>query len=206
MDEIITLARQYCAEELALLDRWLAQQQEPAWVFPVGSFDYPTEQWYCACWHDMTGARNNGYGHTGVDLNVDHYPWGDVDRGQPLWAVTGGVVHAVGYSRLYLGSVVIKVQHQGEPLWIRYWHLADDEPFRRWQPGAPVAVDDCIGTIGNYTLGAGGDHCHFDMAFSPYEAHWWFTNHRGVKWCDPLPILRAHLDPEVIDAMISREG
>lgn len=174
----------------------------PQWTYPAGSDEYPTRQWYCACWHDPTGVLNDGYGHTGIDLNVDRYPWGDVDRGQPVIAVTDGIIHAVGYSTNYLGGVVIRIDHAGLSLYVRYWHLEDDATFRAWRPGQAVRAGDVIGHIGNYTQGAGGDHLHFDMALDPFEPHYWFTRHPEVCWIDPLPILKAYLDPEIVDAMV----
>lgn len=179
--------------------------EQGQWVYPVGSLEFPTEQWYCATVHDMTGAKNNGYAHTGIDLNVDHHPWGDVDRGQSVYAVADGVVHAAHYSTNYLGSVVVKMQHDGAPLWVRYWHLANDDTFRYWNADETVKADAIIGHLGNYRLGAGGDHCHFDMALDPFGAHWWFTKH-DIRWIDPVPVLKAHLDPEVVDAMMARGG
>lgn len=181
----------------------LAQEPEPeeGWAYPVGSCEYPTEEWYCAAWHDTTGAKNDGYCHTGIDENVDHYPWGDVDRGQPVWAIASGTVYAAGYSNSYLGGVVIEIEHDGTPLWVRYWHLESCD----WKPGDMIMVDDCIGHIGNYTLGAGGDHLHLDMARNPFQPHWWFTKHPDIRWIDPVPVLKAHLDPAVVDAMLKKK-
>lgn len=182
----------------------LAELREPApgWTYPVGDDEFPTADWYCACWHDPTGAKNDGYGHTGIDLNVDKAPWGDVDRGQPVIAVAPGVVHTVGYSASYLGGVVIEIEHEGAPLWVRYWHL---EWVTQWQVGDTVAPGVCIGIIGDYKLGRGGDHCHLDMCRDPFEPHWWFTNH-DLRWMDPVPILKAHLDLATVDAMLAKKG
>lgn len=174
------------------------------WAFPIGSQKYPPEGWYIACWHDETGKRNAGYRHTGIDLNVAQWPRGDIDRGQPVFAVADGVVVAHGYSQNYLGGVVIEVQHAGAPLYVRYWHLAGGIGlFPSWSVGQPVREGDCLGEIGNYTLGAGGDHLHFDVALDPFRSHWWFTNHPEVRWVNPLPILYAHLDDAVLDAIVA---
>ena len=204
--ELFRAARAALGQASDLLDTALDELGEPTdWVYPVGSLDFPTEEWYCACVHDTTGKLNSGYAHTGIDLNVDHRPWGDVDRGQPVYAVADGVVHAVHYSASYLGSVVIRVQHDGAPLYVRYWHLENDPAFRYWQPGETVSADSIVGHLGNYTLGQGGDHCHFDMALDPFEPHWWFTRH-DIRWIDPVPVLKAHLDPGIVDAMMKKGG
>jgi murein DD-endopeptidase MepM/ murein hydrolase activator NlpD len=150
----------------------------------------------------MTGQRNNGYAHTGIDLNVDQYPWGDVDRGQPVFAIAPGRVYAIGYSQSYLGSVVIEIEHGGVLHWVRYWHL--DEGFPQLHVHEHIMSGTYIGAIGNYQLGRGGDHLHLDMALDPFGPHWWFTNHRDVRWVDPVPVLRARLDSATIDAMLEK--
>ena len=194
-------------EEAAEIVRWILNAVPPsAWAFPVGtvmSSQYPPERWYAACVHDLTGKANGGYAHTGIDLNLDVNPWGDVDRSMPVWAVANGMVYAAGYSTSYLGSVIVQCEHDGKSLWIRYWHLADDAAFRAWKPGNLVTAGICIGHIGDYKLGEGGDHLHLDMRDKPFEAHWWFTSHAG-GWLDPVPILKAHLDPALVDAMLRR--
>lgn len=198
----IAMALDALARELTGIVKERMGEPTP-WRFPVGSVEYPSSDWYCASWHDLTGKRNNGYGHTGIDLNVDRHPWGDVDRGQPAFAIADGVIYRVGYSQSYLGSVILLVDHERAPLYVRYWHLADDAAFRSFAEGQVVKAGDCLGHIGNYQLGAGGDHLHFDMCTDPFECHWWFTNHR-VRWIDPVPILKAHLDQTQVDAMLER--
>lgn len=190
-------------EELEAVITELREQE--GWNFPVGSVQYPTEKWYCACWHDPTGARNGGYQHTGIDLNVDVWPRGDIDRGQPAWAVTGGTVHAVGYDRYYLGGIVVKSLVEGAYLWWRYWHLEFGLLGQMWAPGDEICAGDLVGHIGNYTLGAGGDHVHLDCARHPFEPNWWFTRHPEVQWVDPLPILERYLDPALVEKMVERD-
>jgi murein DD-endopeptidase MepM/ murein hydrolase activator NlpD len=175
------------------------------WSYPVGDERWPTERWYAATLHDTTGRLNDGYAHTGIDLNMWKAPWGDVDRGKPVFAVADGVVDDKGYSTSYLGSVILLVEHLGQPLYVRYWHLENDAAFDFLQVGERVNSGELIGRIGNYTLGAGGDHLHLDMALDPFGPHWWFTRHPAVRWVDPVPILKAHLDADKVDAMLRRD-
>jgi len=170
------------------------------WAFPVGTEKYPPEKWYCAQYHNPVGAN----GHTGIDLNLDVSPWGDVDRGMPVCAVASGVVYVTGYSTSYLGSIIIQSEHNSAPLYVRCWHLADDAQFRLWKVGDRVFAGECLGHIGNYVLGEGGDHCHLDMRNQSFEPHWWFTSHPG-GWLDPVPILEAHLDPPIVKAMLAKK-
>jgi len=90
----------------------------PPWLPPVGlpvPEEYPKGkvykpgQYYCATLHDLTGKANGGYKHTGVDLNLAISPYGDVDRGQPVFAVADGEIMALDYSTKYLGCVILKI-------------------------------------------------------------------------------------------------
>ncbi len=169
------------------------------WTFPVGTVKYPPEHWYAATVHDLTGKQNNGYKHSGIDLNLDKSPWGDVDRGEPVFAVANGEVWDVRYTRRNLGCVVIRVEHEGSPLWVRYWHLEKDSLFEGWEVGEPVFTGEAIGHLGNYIR---GDHLHFDMALDAFKAGWWLTP--AIRWVDPVPVLKMHLHPKLVDAMMER--
>lgn len=177
------------------------------WSYPVGNHIWPAENWYAAAVHDIGEGRLNDppYRHTGIDLNMWKSPWGDVDRGAAIYAVADGVIDSKGYSVNYLGSIILLVEHAGEPLYIRYWHLERNALFESFIVGDRVSSGELLGHIGNYTLGAGGDHLHFDMALDPFEPHWWHTRHRTVRWVDPVPILKMHLDDDVVDAMLRRD-
>lgn len=192
-------------EDYALVGEWEWERVEKGvsptrWEFPV----IPPAAWYCATVHDLTGVKNNGYRHSGIDLNLDRSPWGDVDQGQPVFAVHSGAVYRCNYHRNYLGCVIVLGKHKGLPLYTRYWHLADDSVLQNWQEGGTVKPGQVIGHIGNYRLGAGGDHLHFDMALDPFEPCWWHTRHPNVRWIDPIPVLKAHLMPDEVDKMMGR--
>jgi murein DD-endopeptidase MepM/ murein hydrolase activator NlpD len=192
------------SQELVTLAEELGRDVEASWHYPVGNGEYPPEAWYAAALHDPSGKLNGGYAHTGIDLNVDRRPWGDVDQGEPIFAVADGVIRGLGYSQNYLGSVVIEVEHSGMLIYFRYWHLMNDKLFRSLAGYQTVRGGECLGHIGNYRLGAGGDHLHFDCAVQLFGPHWWFTRHPDVDWLDPVPILKAHLDVEQVDAMLAR--
>jgi len=168
------------------------------WHFPVGSDEYPIKQWYIATIHDLTGAKNNGYKHTGIDYNVEVPPRGDIDRGQPVWAIADGKIYGTWHSERNLASVVIQVEHDGMPLFARYWHLARNDAFLGLRPGMKIEAGRCLGLLGNYKTG--GDHLHFDMALDAFHPGCWLVP--GVRWVDPVPILKAHLDPDTVDASL----
>ena len=202
-NSIRAMAQEMAGKVVSLAERLESELEPISWSFPVGSDQYPPDQWYIATQHDLTGAKNNGYGHTGIDLNVQVWPRGDVDRGQPVFAVTDSIVFAVHYSTKYLGGVVLQALGNGK-LFVRYWHLMDDATFSGLERFRVVQAGELLGHIGNYQQGGGGDHLHLDMAESEFYPHWWFTNHRAVKWVDPVPILKKYLDPDLVDAMLAK--
>lgn len=171
-----------------------------AWHFPIGSDKYPPEQWYIATFHDLTGKANNGYEHSGIDYNVEVYPRGDIDRGQPVFAIASGRVYGTWHSERNLASVVIQVTHQGAPLYVRYWHLARDDTFLSLRPGLPVTVGQTLGHLGSYK--PGGDHLHFDMALDPFHPGCWLIP--AVRWIDPVIVLEYHLDPAIVEASLRK--
>lgn len=183
----------------------LLRNGEAEWHLPIGTDEFPPAAWYVAVFHDPIGQGINGgwyatHGHTGIDLNVDRWPWGDVDRGAPVWAMTAGVVTSRGSSAGWLGSVVVRHDYDGGYLYARYAHL--DEGSIAVAVGQEVVAGEQIGVLGDYQRGDGGDHLHLDMAVSEFEWNWWLT--QKVAWVDPLPVLRAQFGDEVVDRMVGR--
>lgn len=166
-----------------------------AWAFPVGTQEYPPEKWYAASLHDPTGKLNNGYKHTGLDLNLDVSPWGDVDRGLPVYAVADGEVTYTTQNWSGVPMCVVKHQHEGHDLYVRYAHMDLEYGI---EVGAQVLCGDVIGRIANYS---GGDHLHFDIALDWFTREWLAET---VSWVDPVPVLKAHLDPAIVDQMLAR--
>jgi murein DD-endopeptidase MepM/ murein hydrolase activator NlpD len=146
-------------------------------------------------------ARANPDGHTGIDLNGDRPPHGDIDRGEPVWAVAQGTVHDRGYSDGWLGVVVLLVEHEGEALYVRYGHLAPDT-FTKGI-GDQVKPNDLLGNLGDYQAGDTGDHLHLDTCLDPFTWHEFKT--AGKRWIDPVPVLKAHLQEKVIEEMLKKD-
>jgi len=174
----------------------IGAEELTTWEMPVGTSEYPPAMWYCAQYHTYPSGANR---HTGIDLNLDLAPWGDVDRHQPIYAIADGVVHEIGYSAGWLGVVVIRHEHEGQPLWARYAHL---EKSVAVEVGEHVLPGRYIGRIGNYVSGRGGDHLHFDMALDPFG--WAYYRTSWVRWIDPVPVLKAHLPEDEVDAMLRK--
>ena len=165
-------------------------QEEPtqaAWHFPVGEGEYPPEKWYC--------AQGHGPQHTGLDLNLDVSPWGDVERvlGLSVYALTDGYLTYSTLDWSGVGMVVIRHEHEGAPLWVRYAHVLCYLP-----PDWKVTAGEDLGAFADWSA---GDHLHIDMALDPFTREWLDPN---IRWRNPVPILKAHLDPAIVDAMLRR--
>jgi len=168
----------------------------PGWAFPVGAIPAPDGGiegtlnpcgWYAASLH--------GTDHAGLDLNLDKEPWGDVDRGLPVYAISDGVVF---YTTENWGGVpmcVVVHWHDGKSLYTRYAHVDLNVGV-----GDVVGAGDVIGWIADWKT---GDHLHFDMAYTAYTRE--YLNGTRI-WVDPVPILKQHLDPNVVDCMLRRGG
>jgi murein DD-endopeptidase MepM/ murein hydrolase activator NlpD len=186
-------------------------EMSPQWRFPVGSDKFPIEKWYIASRHLDRHSRWGGGVHTGIDYNVEVYPRGDIDRGEPVFAITDGVIYATGYSQTYLGSIVIEIKHDGSPLWVRYWHLMNDNLFKSWRPGIKFPDGERLGHIGSYK--SGGDHLHWDMCKEAFHPLTWWSRMSGssneeklARWVDPVDVLKAHLPPDIVDASLRIGG
>ena len=157
------------------------------WHFPVGDSNFPPERWYAAQQHSAT--------HTGLDLNLDMYERGDVERrlGLAVYAVADGVVT---YTTEWWSGVpmfVIAVLHEGKPLWIRYAHIIPCV-----MKGERIHAGQKLGSFADW---ATGDHLHWDCATNEFEREWLSPE---INWVDPVPILKAHLSPARVDAMLAK--
>jgi len=170
----------------------------PTWVLPVGyEPDYPPERWYCATLHGPSTNYQSGF-HTGLDVNLGG-PFGDSERllGLAVRACTEGVVSWVGMFS-GTGTVVLKVEHEGKPLWVRYAHVT---PVVR--TGEVVTPGQKLGGFADWAPSynpQAGDHLHNDMAVFPITNHW--CTPPLANWLDPVQVYKAHIDPALVDEMV----
>ena len=168
------------------------------WAFPVGEGQYPPEMWYNATIHDPTGTKAQPFGsprvHFGIDLNLAFAEYGDVERrlGLSVYAVADGFVEYVTNNWSGVGMVVIRHEHEGAPLWVRYAHITPAVIVEQH-----VKAGDALGPFANWQT---GDHLHFDMALEKYTREY----NTSIAFVDPVPILKAHLDDLRVDAMLKR--
>jgi murein DD-endopeptidase MepM/ murein hydrolase activator NlpD len=162
---------------------------EDAWAFPVGQDGYPPERWYSAQQHSAT--------HTGIDLNLDG-PYGDSERmlGLAVFNVSDGYVSYITDDWGDVPMMVVHTTHFGKPLYIRYAHIVAS-----FMKGEQVKAGQRLGGFANWTHYDGGDHLHFDMCLDPIEGDWL----NSKRWVDPVDVLKQHLDPARVDAMIARK-
>lgn len=161
------------------------------WSYPVGEGAYPAASWYVANLHQPPQ-------HIGIDLNLDVTPWGDVERNLDLsiYALADGIVTYRTENWSGVPMIVIKHQYNQADLWVRYAHIVP-----RVYVGDKVVAGQALGKFANWTGNDGGDHLHLDMATTAYTREYTGTT---IPFIDPLPVLKAQLDPTVIDAMVSR--
>lgn len=183
----------------------LSQMPSQVWRSPVGNEAHPPSDWYTYITHDLTGRLNpGGYRHTGLDFNgnwrKDGKFRGDVDIGEPVFCVADAEVVDVGWSESFRAGIVLKVDHFGTSLWVRYWHL--QKPVLDFQVGQRVAQGQLIGLIDKYPKDFA--HCHWDTAYHEIKHNWWWTYHKDVAWANSLQILRMHLDHALVDSMTGR--
>lgn len=189
-------------EILSVRENSIVQTAHPQIMtaYPVGDSAYPPEKWYAAVVHDPTGKRNNGYKHTGIDLNLDIPPRGDIERVKNLgiYSIGHGVVTYRTDKWSGVPMIVIEHQYRGKPLYTRYAHLIPVV-----EVGDKVEPGQLLGTFANWTKNDGGDHLHLDMATEPFTTEWLY-NQRIINWVDPVPILKDILDPDIIDKMLQQ--
>ncbi len=173
---------------------------EAQWMLPVGTSLYPAQSWGVRGYtHDLRTTEENPnrlngkpHPHSGYDINLDVPPYGDVERGLPVYAVASGVVHYVTDSWSGVGMCVVQHEHEGALVWFRYAHLTVAV-----QAGEAVEAGQVLGVIADYPNE--GDHLHLDAALDPFTREWIVDT---IRWIDPAPILRGHIDPALVNGML----
>jgi hypothetical protein len=156
--------------------------------FPVGTDDYPPESWYVPTSQLFTAT------HRGIDINLDVSPYGDVERGFPVYAVLDGTVHYVTNDWSGVGMCVIRHTLNNVPYWVMYAHI----DLIGLAVDGQVLAGQMLGRIANWTQPDGGDHLHFGVSISPVQYE--YSTHTG--WVDPVPWLKSFLTPTIVDLML----
>lgn len=159
--------------------------------FPVGTDEYPPKYWYVPTTQLFTST------HFGIDLNLDISPWGDVERGFPIYSVLNGTVYYTTDDWGGVGMCVIEHELEGETFWIQYAHV--DLTVTETQQ---VTAGQKIGVIANWIKGDGGDHLHFGVSTRPIT-----REYVGWKYfIDPVKWLKRFISAEIVDASIKKDG
>ena len=164
---------------------------EQASHFPVGTDEYPPKYWYVPPTQLFTNT------HFGMDLNLDISPWGDVERGFPIYSVLDGTVYYATDDWSGVGMCVIEHELDGETFFAQYAHV-DLAVVETEQ----VVAGQIIGTIANWVKGDGGDHLHFGVSTRPvtYQYNSW------DYFIDPVEWLKRFIPAELVDASIKKES
>ena len=183
----------YMGDALLLQLELAEQVPSRQWAFPVGNAEYPPARWYAASLHTPSGPTR----HLGLDLNLDQSPWGDIERtlGLSVYAIADGVVTYLTTNWSGVPMLIIRHEHNGQPLWVRYAHIV---PVVK--AGQSIAAGQVLGPFANWRT---GDHLHLDMATAAYTREYLNTS---IPFIDPVPVLKAHLDPTTVDAMLRKGG
>lgn len=170
------------------------------WVLPVGTIQYPSQSWGVRGFtHDLRTTEENPnrlngkpHPHTGYDINLDIPPYGDVERGLPVYAVAAGIVHYVTENWSGVGMCVVMHVHEDAPVWFRYAHINVVV-----EVGDSIEAGQTLGYIADWPNE--GDHLHLDAANDPFKREWIASD---IEWVDPAEILKAHIAPELVEAML----
>ena len=141
----------------------------------VPPVDSPGE-WYIAQGHHSK--------HSGLDINLNKPPYGDVELGMPVYATCNGLVVFAGPTKgTSWGNVVIILSiDDGELIFWRYGHLLDYIDV-----GEYVKTGDIVGSIGKGYNNRYPAHLHLDCWTDQMIApNAWLDT--SVEWHDPLDV------------------
>jgi len=160
--------------------------------FPLDMSKYPPRAWY------VPDSVNYSAAHPAIDINLDIAPWGDVERGHPVTAVSAGDVHYWTDDWGGIGMMVVKHRVNGRDWWVQYAHITRSGLVE----GSHVDSGQALGGIADWTGGDGGDHLHFGVSSTPVQRE--YLTHDG--WVDPVAWLKEELglDPVLVDAMVRK--
>jgi len=165
--------------------------EDTEWAFPVGNGQYIPERWYSAQQHSVT--------HTGIDLNLDVSPRGDIERtlGLSVYAIADGVVTYVTDAWSGVPMIVIRHEHDGLPIFFRYAHIVPVVMLDQ-----AVKAGQALGSFADWGSSIKkGDHLHLDCALDKFDRQWLTPT---IRWLDPVDVLKQHLPPERVDAMCKK--
>ncbi len=139
--------------------------------------------------------------HTGEDWNASRRPRGDVDLGDPIYAVANGVVTVADYFVPSWGNVIL-MEHtlpDGDKIWSQYAHcdkmvVKEGDKVRRGQK---------IGTIGKGAGKRWPAHLHFEIRLADVKPNaWGWTRSQVVqRYARPTQFIKANrpgMDSQVI--------
>lgn len=170
-------------------------------VYPIRNRKTPNatgflDRGYFAGYPNAAGVAQNpelrGYWHTGVDMNGPGAC--SADQGDALYAVRDGVVEFVGQGGGSWGLlVVLRVNVDGTPYWVRYGHVQEtgkNGGKANIKTGQTVKAGQIIGYIGRGSWPCA--HLHLDVMHTrPPLWGWW-----PLRNAQPASVTKYCTDPE----------
>jgi len=172
------------------------QPEGAKWVLPTGTDQFPYEDWYAASRHSLDGKLNNGYRHSGWDINLDVAPYGDIERelGLKVYASSYGEVTHVNPDWYGNAMVVVRQMTLWRPVWVRYAHIVPIVGV-----GTIVTPGAELGAFADWRT---GDHLHYDMAWDKITDEWLTPS---IRWADPWDVHMMYQPEEVLVEYMARK-
>jgi murein DD-endopeptidase MepM/ murein hydrolase activator NlpD len=137
----------------------------------------PASDWYLATRHSAK--------HSGIDVNLNRKPWGDVDLGAPVMSTCNGLVVFAGQAKgRKWGNLVVTLSvWQSHLIFWRYAHLRECHV----DLSQVISIGTEVGTIGKGYGEQYAAHLHLDAwAGAMIAPESWLSV--GVAWLDPIEV------------------
>jgi len=130
--------------------------------------------------------------HTGEDWNASRPPRGDVDLGDPIYAVANGLVKTADYFVPSWGNVIV-IEHEmadGSRCWSQYAHCQQ----MKVREGDEVRRGQKIGTIGKGAGNRWPAHLHFEIRVKDVKPNAWGWSRDQVleRYAHPTNFIKAN--------------
>jgi len=130
--------------------------------------------------------------HTGEDWNATRPPRGDVDLGDPIYAIANGAVTVADYFVPSWGNIIL-IKHEtpdGTKFWSQYSHCRE----MKVRVGDEVRRGQKIGTIGKGAGNRWPAHLHFEIRLKDIKPNAWGWTRAQVleRYAHPTQFIKAN--------------
>ncbi len=130
--------------------------------------------------------------HTGEDWNATRPPRGDVDLGDPIFAIANGLVTVADYFVPSWGNIIL-IEHEmpdGTHVWSQYSHCNEILVKK----GKEVKRGEKIGTIGKGAGNRWPAHLHFEIRSQDIKPNAWGWTREQIleRYAHPSEFIKAN--------------